>query len=295
MFLLLSPLLIFGHVGATEDSLHIEQGVGECVEAGAEAQLKEYIGQHTEFPVFETESAEEASVIVRDLVAQRYDAVFYLRRRRYAEHGLPPNSSTPKRPSASFLSAAAARFARCRKIPMGAGKKPCSYTKNTRWCCAIRAPLNGKHFVNVAGVGYSAHIAKSFKYLDRGRGLFGYIKGYPQKPGPRRAAILPSRPARRLLARQVVDGGVRQRQPMGLQRIPGRNQPLGRQPHDSRHLQKNQFCGFAVPGLPRTLQPYARQRYVAKLKGPDFEVEYNDILPMHIDGDFSGKSRPRSS
>lgn len=251
------------------------------------AQLKEYIGQHTEFPVFETESAEEASVIVRDLVAQRYDAVFAC-----------GGDGTLNTVSAELIHTQTALgiipfgsgngFARYHKIPMGWKKALLVYKKHKVVLCDT-GTINGKHFVNVAGVGYSAHIAKSFK-LDRGRGLFGYIK-----------VILKNldRDSRDFT---ITSGeGSWQGKSWTVEFANGNQWGSNVYLDKTNRLDDNRmtaviFKKISFAALPflafRVLFNLTRgSRYVAKLKGPDFEVEYNDILPMHIDGDFAGKSK----
>lgn len=251
------------------------------------AEFKEYVENHTPFPLFETESAEESSKIVRDLVVQRYDAVFAC-----------GGDGTLNTVSAELIHTETALgiipfgsgngFARYHKIPMG-WKRALRVTQKHRVVTCDTGTINGKHFVNVAGVGYSAHIAKSFK-LEKGRGLFGYIK-----------IILKN------LDRDSRDFNVQsaegswQGQSWTVEFANGNQWGSNVFLDKTNRLDDNRMTAVIFKKIRFAALPFLAfrvlfnltggSRYVAKLRGPRFGVEYTDILPMHIDGDFAGKSK----
>lgn len=251
------------------------------------AQLKEYIEQHTRFPIYETESADEASRIVRELVAEGYDAVFAC-----------GGDGTLNTVSAQLIHTRTALgiipfgsgngFARYHGIPMR-WKAALNVYKNHREVVCDTGAINGKHFVNVAGVGYSAHVAKSFK-LDKGRGLFGYIK-----------VILKNLDRDSRPFTITSEKGTWQGDSWTVEFANGTQWGSNVYLERSNRMDDNSmtsviFKKISFLELPflafRVLFNLTRgSRYISKLKGTRFEVVYPEILPMHIDGDFAGKSK----
>lgn len=265
----------------------LNKGSGNVWKRALKAQLKEYIEEHTPFPIYETESAEEASLIVRRLVAERYDAIFSC-----------GGDGTLNTISAELIHTDTALgiipfgsgngFARHHKIPMGWKRALNVYKKHKVVVCDT-GTINGKHFVNVAGVGYSAHIAKSFK-LEKGRGLFGYIK-----------VILKNLDRDSRDFTLTSDEGVWQGESWTVEFANGSQWGSNVYLDEQNRLDDNRMTAVIFKKISFAALPFLAfrvlfnltkgSRYVAKLRGPRFEVEYPDILPMHIDGDFAGKSK----
>lgn len=265
----------------------LNKGSGNVWKRASKARLKEYIEQHTDFPIFEPENADDSTNIVRSLVAQGYDAVFACggdgTMNAVSSQLLHTNTALGIIPFGSGNG-----FARHHKIPMH-WKAALNVHKKYKEVLSDTGTINGKHFVNVAGVGYSAHIAKSFK-LEKGRGLFGYIK-----------VILKNLDRDSRDFHIVSELGTWQGKSWTVEFANGSQWGSNVYLDKQNRLDDNQLTsvifkkiGFAaLPFLAfRVLFNLTRgSRYIAKLRGSRFEVEYTDILPMHIDGDFAGKSK----
>ena len=265
----------------------LNKGSGNVWKRALKAQLKEYIEQHTAFPIYETESADESSKIVRELVAQRYDAVFAC-----------GGDGTLNTVSAELIHTDTALgiipfgsgngFARHHKIPLK-WKAALNLYKKHRVVVCDTGSINGKHFVNVAGIGYSAHITKSFK-LDKARGLFGYIKIIFKNL---------DRDSREFTIRS--EKGEWKGQTWTVEFANGTQWGSNVYLDRTNRLDDNEMTAVIFKKINFLVLPFLAFRvlfnltrgssYIDKLKGSRFDVEYPEILPMHIDGDFAGKSK----
>jgi diacylglycerol kinase (ATP) len=274
-------------LGEKKIAFILNKGSGNVLKRASKAKLKQYIEEHTPYPVYETESADEASKIVKDLVAQNYDAVFAC-----------GGDGTLNTISAELIHTDTALgiipfgsgngFARHHKIPMH-WKAALNVYKNYKEVICDTGAINGKHFVNVAGVGYSAHVAKSFK-LDKGRGLFGYIR-----------VILKNldRDSREFTI--TSEKGTWTGETWTVEFANGTQWGADVYLERSNRMDDNSMTSIIFKKISFLELPFLAfrvlfnltrgSRYIDKLKGQSFSVEYTDILPMHIDGDFAGKSK----
>lgn len=254
----------------------------------SKARLKQYIESHTPYTVYATTSADEATKIVRELVAQNYDAIFAC-----------GGDGTLNTISAELIHTHTALgvipfgsgngFAHYHKIPMR-WKAALNVYKNHKVVVCDTGTINGKHFVNVAGVGYSAHIAKSFK-LDKGRGLFGYI----------RVIIRNLELDSRQFKVMSENGTSWEGESWTVEFLNGNQWGANVYLEKHNRMDDNSMVSIVFKKIRFAFIPLLAFRvlfnllngskYVSKLKGRTFTVEYNDILPMHIDGDFAGKSK----
>lgn len=266
----------------------LNKGSGNVLKRASKTRLKQYIEEHTPFTVYATVSADEASKIVRELVAQNYDAVFAC-----------GGDGTLNTVSAELIHTNTALgiipfgsgngFAHYHKIPMR-WKTALNVYKNHQEVICDTGTINGKHFLNVAGVGYSAHIAKSFK-LDKGRGLLGYIKVILRNLDldTRQFSILSD------------NGSSWQGESWTVEFLNGNQWGANVYLEKHKRMDTNTIIAIVFKKIRFSFIPLLAFRvlfnllngskYVSKLKGSSFTVEYNDILPMHIDGDFAGKSK----
>lgn len=249
--------------------------------------MKEYIEQHTGFPIFEPENAEESAVIVRNLVEQGYDAVFACggdgTLNAVSSQLLHTNTALGIIPFGSGNG-----FARYHKIPMK-WKAALNVYKNPKEVVCDTGTINGKHFVNVAGVGYSASIAKSFK-LEKGRGFWGYVK-----------VILKNlnRDSRNFHIK--TENGEWQGSSWTVEFANGTQWGADVYLDAKSRMDDNTLTSVIFKKISFAVLPFLAlrvllnrtdgSRYVTKLRGSRFEVEYDEILPMHIDGDFAGKAK----
>ena len=265
----------------------INKGSGNVLKRASKARLKQYIESHTPYTVYATTSADEATKIVQELVAQNYDAIFAC-----------GGDGTLNTISAELIHTHTALgiipfgsgngFARYHKIPMR-WKAALNVYKDHKEVICDTGTINGKHFVNVAGVGYSAHIAKSFK-LDKGRGVLGYFK-----------VIFKNLELDNRQFTITSENGSWQGESWTMEFLNGNQWGANIYLEKNNRMDDNSMMSIIFKKIPFSLIPFLAARvllnllngskYVSKLKGRTFTVEYNDILPMHIDGDFAGKSK----
>lgn len=146
---------------------------GNAFKRASKNRLLAFIKAHSDYPVYTPKSAEESAEIVKQLVQQNYAAVFACggdgtlnaisKQLLYSETALgiiPLGSGNG--------------FARNFRIPLK-WAKAMDLTKNHREIRVDTGKVNGTHFINVAGIGYSAFVSKAFDQVQ-GRGVWGYFK-----------------------------------------------------------------------------------------------------------------------
>lgn len=151
----------------------INPGSGNIFKKSAKARLTEYLKENTDYPVYLTRSAEDSTNTVKRLVQEGYAAIFAC-----------GGDGTLNSVSKELLYTSTALGV----IPMGSGNGfarnfgiPLKWTqavwvaKNPKEITIDTGSISGRHFINVAGLGYSAHVTKAFKRAH-GRGISGYVK-----------------------------------------------------------------------------------------------------------------------
>lgn len=151
----------------------VNKGSGNVWKKASKVRLIEYLEECTPYTVFQPGSAEESAQIVQELVRNKYKAVFAC-----------GGDGTLNIISKQLLHTETALGI----VPMGSGNGFARHWKiPLRWNMAIAVAerhrevvidtglLDGQHFLNVAGIGYSAHVAKAFKQAQ-GRGIWGYVR-----------------------------------------------------------------------------------------------------------------------
>lgn len=269
----------------------LNKGSGNVWKRASKAHLKQYIESKTNFPLYETESAEESSRIVKELVEQKYDAIFSC-----------GGDGTLNTISAELIHTDTALGI----VPLGSGNGFARYHKiPLRWKAAVdvhkkhkvvtcdTGTINGKHFVNVAGVGYSAHITKSFK-LEKGRGLLGYIRVIAKNL---------ERDNRNFMVSS--EKGTWSGEAWTVEFANGTQWGSDVYLEKTNRLDDSSMTSVIFQKISSAVLPFLAIRvffnvtkgssYINKLQGQNFNVEYNEILPMHIDGDFAGKSKGQVS
>lgn len=266
----------------------INRGSGNVLKRASKARLKEYIEKNMpEFVVFEPSSAEESAKITKQLIAEKYDAVFACGGdgtvNTIASELIHTDTALGIIPFGSGNG-----FARYHQIPMH-WKKALYVSKNYREHVCDTGVINGKCFVNVAGIGYSAHISKQFKQ-EKGRGVLGYAR-----------VLLKNLKFDNRLLKMESERGTYEGEVFSLEFANGtqwgsnvfldKDNPMDDNTLVAVAFKKISF--FQLPFLVIRVLLYLTKgsSYVHKLKGSSFKAEYADILPIHIDGDYAGKSK----
>lgn len=268
----------------------INKGSGNVLKKVQKIQLKEYILQHTDYPVFEPENAEESARITRELVDQNYEAVFACggdgTLNTVSSQLVNTNTALGVIPFGSGNG-----FARYHKIPLR-WQKAFNVHKNHKEIICDACTINGKHFVNVAGIGYSGNVAKAFKQ-EKGRGFWGYVK-----------VILKNLHRDNRNVKITSDTGESWEGSSWDVEFANGTQwgadvyvaPYNKM--DDNIIEVIAFKEISIWVLPflalRMLLNLSKgSRYIARVKGQKVTVEYNDILPIQIDGDFAGKAKEK--
>lgn len=151
----------------------INPGSGNVLKRGAKSRIIEYLKVNTSYPIFLTKTAEDSNKMVRQLVSENYDAIFACggdgTMNAVSKELLHTNTALGVIPMGSGNG-----FARHFNIPLN-WKKAIKLAENHKEICIDTADISGRHFLNVAGLGYSAHVSKAFK-RNHGRGIMGYVK-----------------------------------------------------------------------------------------------------------------------
>ncbi len=249
--------------------------------------MKEYLLKKTPFEVFEPESADESAAITKELAEKGYAAVFAC-----------GGDGTLNTVSSQLVNTQTALGI----VPLGSGNGYARYHKiPLRWKKAIKVAfnpkevvcdagtINGKHFINVAGVGYSGHIAKVFKQ-EKGRGFWGYVKVLLKnlERDNRRFKITTEKESWEGEAFSVeFANGAQWGADVYID-------PKSR-PDDGiftvAAFKKVNFWQLAIMVTRVLLRISENEPNIKRIRAKEISVEYDDILPMQIDGDFAGKSK----
>lgn len=151
----------------------INPGSGNVLKRGAKSRFIDYLKQNTNYPIYLTRTAQDSKKIIQDLVAENYAAIFACggdgTLNAVSKELLHTNTALGVIPMGSGNG-----FARHYGIPLK-WSKAIKVAENHREIVIDTASISGRHFLNVAGLGYSAHVAKAFK-RNHGRGVMGYVK-----------------------------------------------------------------------------------------------------------------------
>ncbi|MGQ3012632.1 MAG: diacylglycerol/lipid kinase family protein [Flavobacteriales bacterium] len=151
----------------------VNKGSGNVWKRASKIRLIEYLEEFTSYTVFQPGSAEESAQIVQRLVQEQYAAVFACggdgTLNAISKQLLYSNTALGIVPMGSGNG-----FARHWKIPLR-WNMAIAVAENHREVLIDTGRLGDRHFLNVAGVGYSAHVAKAFKQAH-GRGVWGYVR-----------------------------------------------------------------------------------------------------------------------
>jgi diacylglycerol kinase (ATP) len=287
----LPGIFTFGHnlVGLNERKIAfiINRGSGNVLRRVEKAHLKEYLLKKTPFEVFEPQNAEESAAITQDLVAKGYDAVFAC-----------GGDGTLNTISAQLIRTQTALGI----IPLGSGNGYARHHKiPMRWKKAIRVAfkhkevicdtgtINGKHFINVAGVGYSAHIAKQFKQ-EKGRGFWGYAKVILKN------LQLDHRHFSITTEKECWEG-----EAFSVEFANGSQWGADVKVDETCRMddgiftvvafKKVNILRMAVLAIRLLLNISENEPRIKRIRAKNITAEYEDILPLQIDGDYAGKSK----
>lgn len=151
----------------------VNKGSGNVWKRASKIRLIEYLEEFTPYEVYQPGSAEESALIVQRLVREEYAAVFACggdgTLNTISKELLFSNTALGIVPMGSGNG-----FARHWKIPLR-WNMAIAVAENYREVCIDTGRLGDRHFLNVAGAGYSAHVAKAFKQAQ-GRGIWGYVR-----------------------------------------------------------------------------------------------------------------------